>query len=103
MNAPTRSAEAGALAAFAEEAWDTRIVPAVTDYIAVPAKSPMFDAKWAEHGLLDRVVTDAAPERLVMRRMRELGAQSARSRPPAPSVRSGPPSPRSWCSTSSSR
>jgi acetylornithine deacetylase/succinyl-diaminopimelate desuccinylase-like protein len=60
MNAPTRSAEAGALAAFAEEAWDTRIVPAVTDYIAVPAKSPMFDAKWAEHGLLDRVVTDAA-------------------------------------------
>jgi acetylornithine deacetylase/succinyl-diaminopimelate desuccinylase-like protein len=60
MNAPTRSAEAGALAAFADEAWDTRIVPAVTDYIAVPAKSPMFDAKWAEHGLLDRVVTDAA-------------------------------------------
>ncbi len=64
MNAPTRSAETGALAAsiaaYADEAWDTRIVPAVTDYIAVPAKSPMFDANWAEHGLLDRVVTDAA-------------------------------------------
>ena len=60
MNAPTRSAEATALAAYADEAWDSRIVPALTDYIAVPAKSPMFDAKWAEHGLLDRVVVDAA-------------------------------------------
>ena len=60
MNAPTRSAEATALAAYADEAWDSRIVPALTDYIAVPAKSPMFDAKWVEHGLLDRVVVDAA-------------------------------------------
>jgi hypothetical protein len=34
------------------------------------------------------VATDAAPERLVMRRMRELGAHSARSRPPAPSAES---------------
>ena len=63
MNAPIRSPEAGALAriaAYADEAWDQRIVPALTDYIAVPAKSPMFDAQWAEHGLLDRVVRDAA-------------------------------------------
>jgi acetylornithine deacetylase/succinyl-diaminopimelate desuccinylase-like protein len=64
MNAPTRTAEASALAAsiaaYADEAWDQRIVPALTDYIAVPAKSPMFDAQWAEHGLLERVVTDAA-------------------------------------------
>ncbi|MDO9091335.1 MAG: M20 family metallopeptidase [Rubrivivax sp.] len=63
MNAPTRTPEAAALkriAAYADEAWDQRIVPALTDYIAVPAKSPMFDAKWAEHGLIDRVVRDAA-------------------------------------------
>ena len=63
MNAPIRSPEAGALAriaAYAEEAWDQRIVPALTDYIAVPAKSPMFDAAWSEHGLIDRVVRDAA-------------------------------------------
>ncbi len=63
MNAPIRSPEAGALAriaAHADEAWDQRIVPALTEYIAVPAKSPMFDALWAEHGLLDRVVRDAA-------------------------------------------
>jgi hypothetical protein len=37
-----------------------RIVPALTDYIAVPAKSPMFDADWAEHGHIERVVRDAA-------------------------------------------
>jgi acetylornithine deacetylase/succinyl-diaminopimelate desuccinylase-like protein len=63
MNAPTRSAEADAitaLTAYAAEAWDQRIVPALTDYIGVPAKSPMFDAEWAAHGLLDRVVVDAA-------------------------------------------
>ncbi|MBI5718199.1 MAG: M20 family metallopeptidase [Burkholderiales bacterium] len=60
MNAPARSAEAQALAAYAEEAWDQRIVPALTEYIGVPAKSPMFDADWAAHGLLDRVAADAA-------------------------------------------
>jgi acetylornithine deacetylase/succinyl-diaminopimelate desuccinylase-like protein len=60
MNAPTRPLEAAALSAYANEAWDQRIVPALTDYIAVPAKSPMFDAAWAEHGLIDRVVQDAA-------------------------------------------
>ena len=60
MNAPTRQAEAAALAAYADRAWDERIVPALTDYIAVPAKSPMFDADWAQHGHIDRVVRDAA-------------------------------------------
>jgi acetylornithine deacetylase/succinyl-diaminopimelate desuccinylase-like protein len=63
MNAPTRSAEAAALAglqAFCDRAWDERIVPALTDYIAVPAKSPMFDPDWAANGLLERVAVDAA-------------------------------------------
>ena len=63
MNAPTRTPEAAALqriSAYAADAWDQRIVPALTDYIAVPAKSPMFDEDWAAHGLLDRVVRDAA-------------------------------------------
>ncbi len=60
MNAPTRTAEAAALAAFAGTAWDERIVPALTDYIAIPAKSPMFDADWAKNGFVDRVVRDAA-------------------------------------------
>ncbi len=60
MNAPACPVEAAALAAYADAAWDQRIVPALTDYIAVPAKSPMFDAAWAKHGLIDRVVRDAA-------------------------------------------
>ncbi|MDO8420009.1 MAG: M20 family metallopeptidase [Rubrivivax sp.] len=60
MNAPVRPAEAAALATYADEAWDQRIVPALTEYIAIPAKSPMFDADWAQHGYVDRVVRDAA-------------------------------------------
>jgi acetylornithine deacetylase/succinyl-diaminopimelate desuccinylase-like protein len=57
---PVTADEAGALAQFASAQWDRQIVPALTDYIAIPAKSPMFDADWAAHGFLDRVVRDAA-------------------------------------------
>jgi len=57
MNAPDRHLQ---LAAYADTAWDERIVPALTEYIGVPAKSPMFDADWAAHGYVDRVVRDAA-------------------------------------------
>jgi len=63
MNAPPRQAEAAALSSlssYCDEAWDARIVPALTDYIAIPAKSPMFDADWVQHGFVDRVVRDAA-------------------------------------------
>jgi acetylornithine deacetylase/succinyl-diaminopimelate desuccinylase-like protein len=59
-NLPLQPDEATALARFADEAWDRRIVPALTDYIAIPSKSPMFDADWAARGLIDRVVQDAA-------------------------------------------
>jgi acetylornithine deacetylase/succinyl-diaminopimelate desuccinylase-like protein len=57
MNAPDRHLQ---LADFAHRAWDERIVPALTDYIAVPAKSPMFDADWAKNGHIERVLRDAA-------------------------------------------
>jgi acetylornithine deacetylase/succinyl-diaminopimelate desuccinylase-like protein len=57
---PIRKDEAEALGRFAARAWDEEIVPRITDYIAVPAKSPMFDAEWQEHGFIDRVVRDAA-------------------------------------------
>lgn len=57
---PLQPDEASSLAAYSDQAWDERIVPALTDYIAVPAKSPMFDANWQATGLLDRVVRDAA-------------------------------------------
>jgi acetylornithine deacetylase/succinyl-diaminopimelate desuccinylase-like protein len=63
---PIQPDEAEALAAFAARTWDEEIVPALTDYIAIPAKSPMFDAQWQESGHLERVVCDAA--RWVQRR-----------------------------------
>ena len=40
-----------------QQAWDREIIPALTDYIRIPAKSPMYDAKWAEHGHIERAVT----------------------------------------------
>ena len=42
------------------QAWDDDIVRQLTDYIAIPAKSPMFAPDWAEQGLLDTVVRNAA-------------------------------------------
>ena len=40
--------------------WDTDIVKQLTDYIAIPAKSPGFDKDWSEHGHLDTVLRNAA-------------------------------------------
>jgi len=41
-------------------AWDEQIVPQLTDYIGIPAKSPMFDADWAKHGYIDTVMRNTA-------------------------------------------
>jgi acetylornithine deacetylase/succinyl-diaminopimelate desuccinylase-like protein len=59
-NLPLLPDEAAALGRHAADAWDQRIVPALTEYIGVPSKSPMFDADWAANGLIERVVRDAA-------------------------------------------
>ena len=59
-NLPLQPDEASQLGAYAQRRWDEAIVPALADYIAIPAKSPMFDADWAAHGHIDRVVRDAA-------------------------------------------
>ncbi len=42
--------------ALVESTWDESIVPALTEYIRIPNKSPMFDAKWREHGYMDKAV-----------------------------------------------
>jgi acetylornithine deacetylase/succinyl-diaminopimelate desuccinylase-like protein len=47
-----------ALRDFIDRKWDDEIVPALTDYIAVPAKSPAFDTDWVKNGFIERVVTD---------------------------------------------
>ena len=57
---PVQPDEAIALGVYADRRWDEAIVPALTDYIGVPAKSPMFDPEWQAHGHLERVVRDAA-------------------------------------------
>ena len=57
---PVQPDEATALAEFAARTWDEEIVPRVTSYIEVPAKSPMFDADWAANGHIERVIRDAA-------------------------------------------
>ena len=62
MNAPEKlpALDGVELKRFVTTAWNERIVPSLIDYIAVPAKSPMFDKDWQQHGLIDRVVRDAA-------------------------------------------
>jgi acetylornithine deacetylase/succinyl-diaminopimelate desuccinylase-like protein len=68
MTPPTTATHsADRLRAFVQDAWDTRIVPALTEYIRIPAKSPGFDKDWQAHGHLDRAV--------------ELAARWARERP----------------------
>lgn len=42
------------------QVWDDSIVPQLTDYIAIPAKSPLFAPDWEQLGLLDTVVRNAA-------------------------------------------
>src|SRR5690606_4922642 len=39
-----------------ERTWDDEIVPALVEYIAIPAKSPAFDPDWAANGHLDAAV-----------------------------------------------
>src|ERR1044071_10523635 len=33
--------------------WDGEIVPAITEYIRIPAKSPHFDHDWQKHGHIE--------------------------------------------------
>jgi acetylornithine deacetylase/succinyl-diaminopimelate desuccinylase-like protein len=42
--------------AFMEHIWDEEIIPALTDYIRIPNKSPAFDADWEKHGHMEKVV-----------------------------------------------
>lgn len=40
--------------------WDDDIVGQLKDYIAIPAKSPMFAPDWEQQGLIDTVLRNAA-------------------------------------------
>jgi acetylornithine deacetylase/succinyl-diaminopimelate desuccinylase-like protein len=61
MNAPLPSQVLNIARTLSQvsSAWDDDLVAQLTDYIAVPAKSPMFDADWAQHGLIETVTRNA--------------------------------------------
>jgi acetylornithine deacetylase/succinyl-diaminopimelate desuccinylase-like protein len=42
--------------AFVQRRWQDDVLPALTRYIEIPAKSPSFDPEWAAHGHIDRAV-----------------------------------------------
>ena len=44
------------LSDFVSHLWDAEIVPQLVEYIRIPNKSPMFDAKWVEHGYMEAAV-----------------------------------------------
>ncbi|HWC63789.1 MAG TPA: M20/M25/M40 family metallo-hydrolase [Rhizomicrobium sp.] len=43
-------------ARFIEKLWDDEIVPALTDYIRIPCKSPVFDPDWEKRGEMEKAV-----------------------------------------------
>lgn len=51
--------------------WDEDIVPRITEYIRIPAKSPHFDPQWESHGHIERVIqlAQAWVSRQAVRRM----------------------------------
>jgi acetylornithine deacetylase/succinyl-diaminopimelate desuccinylase-like protein len=48
--------DAGRALAFAQKTWDGEILPTLTEYVKIPAKSPLFDPQWQAHGHIDRAV-----------------------------------------------
>jgi acetylornithine deacetylase/succinyl-diaminopimelate desuccinylase-like protein len=42
--------------AFMARIWDDEIIPALTEYIRIPNKSPAFDPDWEKHGHMEKVV-----------------------------------------------
>ncbi|MBU3653167.1 MAG: M20/M25/M40 family metallo-hydrolase [Limnohabitans sp.] len=60
MNARIPAFDTTQVLSDVSRSWDQDIVQRLQDYVAVPAKSPAFDPQWAQHGLLHRVLHDAA-------------------------------------------
>ena len=57
--------------------WDAEIVPQLTDYVRIPAKSPHFDPQWEANGHIERVIRLA--EMWVMKQpVRELKVEIVR-------------------------
>src|SRR5215470_16345539 len=48
--------DASAAAAFCDQFWEKEIVPTISEYIAIPNKSPYYDPDWVRNGHMDRAV-----------------------------------------------
>lgn len=57
---PDTVLDAAGVQPLVAQRWRDDIVPALHDYIAIPAKSPAFDRDWAAHGHIDTVLRQAA-------------------------------------------
>jgi len=53
---PANQMDFGRTTAFMARIWDDEIIPALTDYIRIPNKSPAFDPDWAKHGHMEKAV-----------------------------------------------
>ncbi|MFO0304429.1 MAG: M20/M25/M40 family metallo-hydrolase, partial [Burkholderiales bacterium] len=47
------------LSADVDQQWDNDLIPQLTEYIKIPAKSPGFDKDWAKNGFLDAAIEQA--------------------------------------------
>ncbi len=56
---PSLNIDTAKLQSHINDKWDRDLVPALTEYIRIPAKSPSFDTDWAKHGFLDKAIEDA--------------------------------------------
>lgn len=52
--------EAATVLEWCTRVWNDDLVPTISDYITVPAKSPNFDPDWEQNGYLKQVCVDAA-------------------------------------------
>ena len=41
---------------FTDQIWNDEIVPALTEYIRIPNKSPSFDPDWEKHGYMEEAL-----------------------------------------------
>ncbi len=57
MDTGTRTLDSAALSAWADALWEEDILPVISEYIAIPNKSPLFDSDWVAKGHMARAVT----------------------------------------------
>ncbi|MDN3988289.1 M20/M25/M40 family metallo-hydrolase [Zwartia vadi] len=60
MNAPVPKLDTAQVLSSVSQTWDDDLIGQLSDYIEIPAKSPAFDANWAQAGYLNQVVERTA-------------------------------------------